>query len=379
MGGAVSTSVAKKAVVRPRSCKAMETSTCDRADMMGIRIGNYTIVEKIGEGGMGTVYRAAHATLGRFAAVKMLSPAGSRDAEMVARLFNEARSATAIRHPGVIEVYDVGMLPDRTAYIIMELLEGESLAARLRRDGGMAHHQALAIVRAVCRTLHAAHELGIIHRDLKPENIFLVPDPEMATGVRVKLLDFGIAKGAAPLRGLTETGMVMGTPPYMSPEQCRGAAVIDCRADLYALGCVLYELLCGEPPFGGGSAGEVIAHHLYFRPKPPRVHDAHIPPALEALVLWLLQKNPDRRPATAAHVVAALDDVATSIGTLSQRDALCRNRPNMDTEPTLTVGAELPEVRPAARDHERARRGRCNHAMRTARIGCRSTRRSDRR
>jgi serine/threonine protein kinase len=346
---------------------SVDSSTHDlgQGKMLGVRIGNYTIVEKIGEGGMGTVYRAAHDTLGRSAAVKMLSEASSRDDEMVARLFNEARAATAIRHPGVVEIYDFGFLPDNTAYIVMELLEGESLADRLRREGGVAYRRALQIVRAVCRTLHVAHEYGIIHRDLKPENIFLVPDPEMPSGERVKLLDFGIAKGAGePSRdALTETGVVMGTPPYMSPEQCRGAPMIDRRTDLYALGCVLYELLCGRPPFSARSAGEIIAHHLYFRPRSPREHEPRIPRAVEELVLWLLQKNPERRPATAAQVAAAIDEIAIA-DEPAQRAAIAR----MDTVPTLNTA--LP---PPAPPSSTTRIGwlACDHRRRTARHGCR--------
>ncbi|HZJ64214.1 MAG TPA: serine/threonine-protein kinase [Kofleriaceae bacterium] len=333
--------------------------------MLGVRIGNYTIVEKIGEGGMGTVYRAAHETLGRSAAVKMLSPESARDDEMVARLFNEARSATAIPHPGIVEIYDFGFLPDHTAYIIMELLEGESLAGKLRREGGVPHRRALEIVRAVCRTLHVAHEHGIIHRDLKPENIFLVPDPEMPAGERVKLLDFGIAKGAEePLHhALTETGVVMGTPPYMSPEQCRGAAMIDRRTDLYALGCVLYELLCGRPPFSARSAGEIIAHHLYFRPRSPREHDPRIPRAVEDLVLWLLQKNPDRRPGTAAQVAAAIDEIAIGDGPLDRAVIA-----SMDTMPTLTSAISPPVAPPSA---ALTLRQVCDRRRRTARQGCR--------
>jgi serine/threonine-protein kinase len=295
----------------------------------------------------------------------MLSPASSHDGEMVARLFNEARSATAIRHPGIVEIYDFGFLPDRTAYIIMELLDGESLAARLRREGGVPYRRALQIVRAVCRTLHVAHEYGIIHRDLKPENIFLVPDPDMPAGERVKLLDFGIAKGAdePPQHALTETGVVMGTPPYMSPEQCRGAAMIDRRTDLYALGCVLYELLCGKPPFSARSAGEIIAHHLYFRPRSPREFDLRIPRAVEDLVLWLLQKNPERRPATAAHVAATIDEIATGDEPLD-RTAIAR----MDTTPTLTSA-----IPPPATPSSTTRTGRevCDQRRRTARQGCR--------
>ena len=333
--------------------------------MLGVRIGNYTIVEKIGEGGMGTVYRAAHETLGRSAAVKMLSPESSRDGEMVARLFNEARSATAIPHPGIVEVYDFGFLPDHTAYIIMELLEGESLAGTLRREGGVPHRRALQIVRAVCRTLQVAHEHGIIHRDLKPDNLFLVPDPEMPAGERVKLLDFGIAKGAdeASQCALTETGVVMGTPPYMSPEQCRGAATIDRRTDLYALGCVLYELLCGRPPFSARSAGEIIAHHLYFRPRSPREHDPRIPRAVEDLVLWLLQKNPERRPGTAAQVAAVIDEIAIGDGPLDRAVIA-----SMDTIPTLT-SAIPPPAMPSSTTRTGSRA--CDHRRRTARQGCR--------
>ena len=147
----------------------------------------------IGEGGMGVVYLARHATLGRPAAVKVLHPELSTNQDMVARFFNEARAASAVRNPGIVEVFDVGFLEDRTAYIVMEYLDGESLAARLRR-GRTTLADTLGMLRAIARVLQAAHELGIVHRDLKPDNIFLVPDPELPSGERVKLLDFGIAK-----------------------------------------------------------------------------------------------------------------------------------------------------------------------------------------
>ena len=270
-----------------------ETRTMMWKDMLGVSIGNYQIVEKIGQGGMGAVYRAIHKTLGRPAVVKVPLPAVSNAHEMNARLFNEARSATSIRDPGIVEIYDFGVLPDRTAYIIMEFLEGESLSDHLHRAQRIPYLRALQIVRAAARTLHAAHEQGVIHRDLKPGNIFLVPDPELPTGERVKLLDFGIAKHAVPAADhpRTQTGILMGTPPYMSPEQCRGTGRIDRRADLYALGCVLYELVCGRPPFTGTGAGEIIAHHLYVPPALPRSHDPRIPPTLETLILWLDRKS----------------------------------------------------------------------------------------
>jgi len=197
----------------------------------------------------------------------------------------------------------------------MELLEGETLAARIRR-ARVPHDRALQIVRSVARALHAAHEQGIVHRDIKPDNIFIVPDPEMPTGERIKLLDFGIAKlgsdGTAP--GLTRTGAVMGTPLYMSPEQCRGAGTVDRRSDLYALGCILYELLCGRPPFVAEGAGDLIARHLYFQPEPPRLFDPRIPPRCEGLTLTLLHKDPTFRPPTALALVEQIDRLAVVAG-----------------------------------------------------------------
>ena len=277
--------------------------------MLGRSLGNYQVVSKIGEGGMGIVYLARHATLGRPAAVKVLHPEMSSNQDIVARFFNEARAATAVRHPGIVEVFDFGFLEDRTAYIVMEYLDGESLAARMRRARSPIV-VTLTIVRAIARSLQAAHEHGIVHRDLKPDNVFLVPDPELPGGERVKLLDFGIAKLAVVGEAShTRTGTVMGTPTYMAPEQCRGAGSVDHRADLYALGCVAYEMLCGQPPFVADGPGDVIARHLYFQPSPLRSHRPDIPAELDDLVLWLLQKDPGARPATATDFVRAVDSV----------------------------------------------------------------------
>src|SRR6185295_1908387 len=184
--------------------------------------------------------------------------------------------------------------------------------ARLRR-GRFPVPATMTIVRAIARALQAAHEQGIVHRDLKPDNIFLVPDAELATGERVKLLDFGIAKLAPMVSGevsQTRTGMVMGTPTYMAPEQCRGAGSVDHRADLYALGCVAYQMMCGQPPFVSDGAGDLIARHLYFPPEPLRVKLPEIPGQVDDLVLWLLQKEPAARPASAADLVRAIDGLA---------------------------------------------------------------------
>jgi len=279
--------------------------------MLGRSLGNYHVVSKIGEGGMGAVYLARHAMLGRPAAIKVLHPSLSSNQDMVTRFFNEARAATAVRNPGIVEVFDFGILEDRSAYIVMEYLEGESLGARIRR-GRLPVAATMTIVRAICRALQAAHEQGIVHRDLKPDNVFLVPDPELPSGERVKLLDFGIAK-LAPISGevsQTRTGMVMGTPTYMAPEQCRGAGSVDHRADLYALGCVAYQMMCGQPPFVSDGAGDLIARHLYFPPQPLRSLCPEIPADVDDLVLWLLQKDPAARPASAADLVRTIDHLA---------------------------------------------------------------------
>jgi serine/threonine protein kinase len=276
--------------------------------MLGRSLGNYGVVSKIGEGGMGVVYLAKHVTLGRRAAIKVLRPDLSSNQDIISRFFNEARAATAVRNPGIVEVYDFGFLEDRTAYIIMEYLDGESLASRIRR-GRAPIGATLTIVRAIARILQSAHEQGIVHRDLKPDNVFLVPDAELASGERVKLLDFGIAKLAHGLGNAshTTTGTVMGTPTYMAPEQCRGAGAVDHRADLYSLGCLAYEMLCGQPPFVADGPGDVIARHLYFEPAPLRSHRSEIPPELEVIILRLLKKEPRDRYSNAAEFVRATD------------------------------------------------------------------------
>ena len=281
--------------------------------MVGGALASYRIVGPIGEGGMGVVYRAEHVLLGRPAAVKVLLPEFSRNQEIVNRFFNEARAATAIRHPGIVEIYDFGYHADGSAYIVMELLDGESLARRLARVGRVAPDRAVSVARQIAGALSAAHAKGIIHRDLKPDNVFLVPDPEVPGGERIKLLDFGIAKLASDQPGSahTRTGAVMGTPTYMAPEQCRGVP-IDHRADLYSLGCILFEMVCGVPPFRGEGAGDVLAAHIHLAPPIPRAIAGDIPPSLDALILRLLAKPPDARPATAGHLVVEIDGLVWS-------------------------------------------------------------------
>jgi serine/threonine protein kinase/tetratricopeptide (TPR) repeat protein len=276
--------------------------------VLGQTVGSYRIEAVLGEGGMGTVYRAQHTLIGKRAAVKVLRGDYGDDDEVVQRFFNEARAAAKIEHPGIIDVYDFGRHHGR-AYLVMEMLAGEPLSARLA-GGPMPPDAAVRIARQIASALAAAHNHGITHRDLKPDNVFLVPDPEVTGGDRVKLLDFGIAKLVEPDAAAsveTRTGAVIGTPVYMSPEQCRGAGEVDVRADLYSLGCILYQMLSGAPPFQHRGVGELITAHMTEPPEPIADRAPGTDPAIAALVMRLLEKKPQHRPASAREVVLALD------------------------------------------------------------------------
>ena len=278
--------------------------------MIGETVGNYRITALIGEGGMGVVYAAEHPGIGRRAAVKILHPAMAQNQEMVSRFFNEARAANAIRHPGIVEVFDFGTLPSGASYIIMELLEGESLSSRLRRTRTLTPELAGTLVAQAAGALGAAHAAGIVHRDLKPDNLFLCPDYQTRGAERVKVLDFGIAKLGAGSNQLgsvkTRTGSVMGTPAYMSPEQCRGTREVDHRTDIYALGVILYQLVCGQPPFESEGFGEMVHMQISAPPTPPRAYNPAIPADLEGIILCALAKNPGDRFQSMEQMQAAL-------------------------------------------------------------------------
>jgi serine/threonine-protein kinase len=273
----------------------------------GSQIGAYRVLHRIGEGGMGSVWLAEHSMLGRRAAIKVLHPEFSSRPEIVTRFFNEARAATAIPDPGIVQIFDFGNHTDGSAYIVMELLDGEPLDKRLERLGALAVPDALRIMRQVASTLGAAHGRGIVHRDLKPENIFVVRDPEVASGERAKVLDFGIAKLSGDKAGVkTQTSAMMGTPTYMSPEQCRGAGHVDQRSDVYALGCVLFALLCGRPPFQGEGIGDLIVMHLQEAPPTPSSVRPGLPPEIDQIILRCLQKDPTQRFASGGELAIAL-------------------------------------------------------------------------
>jgi len=280
----------------------------------GLRVGRYEVLRKLGQGGFGVLYVARDRELDREVALKFLRPEHLTRPQLVQRFLQEARSAAKINHAGIVTVFECGQVADTntradgTVYIAMELLAGESLGARIKREGRLAPALAIGICRQVTAALGAAHRSGIVHRDLKPDNIFLVPDPAVHGGERVKILDFGIAKLAdGQLSGnvRTHSAMVLGTPMYMSPEQCRSSAKVDHRSDIYATGCILFELLTGQTPYDG-DAGELIAKHQLAPVPAPRAILPELSQGLDLLLTQMLAKSPDERPGSMELVDQAL-------------------------------------------------------------------------
>jgi eukaryotic-like serine/threonine-protein kinase len=291
--------------------------------MIGQSFGNYRVTQLIGEGGMGVVYLAEHPAIGRRAAVKVLRPGLTDNPELAKRFFNEARAANAIRHPGIVEVFDSGTLPTGVSYIVMELLEGESLSARLRRVGRLPVADTRKLGAQIAGALAAAHAAGIVHRDLKPDNLFLVPDERDLSIEMVKILDFGIAKlgmdASRTSSVRTRTGSVMGTPAYMSPEQCRGTKEVDWRTDIYALGVILYEMVCGRPPFVSEGFGEMVHLHISAEPPAPRSIEPGVPADLERIIMRCLIKEPNERLQTMAELQGLLSGRPPSRTTMPKR------------------------------------------------------------
>ena len=259
-------------------------------------IGNYRVVQQLGEGAMGVVCLAEHPIMGRRVAIKLLHPVLSANPDVVTRFFNEARAINMIAHENIVEILDFGQTNSGQPYFIMELLEGEPLSELIAR-GPIDAAQVAVIADQMCQALGAVHAKGIVHRDLKPENVHLVTKADGS--LQVKILDFGVAKILVSAEGLqsakTGTGLLMGTPLYMSPEQCNGASPIDHRADIYALGVMLFEMLAGRPPFVAEGLGELFALHMY-RPAQPLAELApHVPPHVAAAVMKALAKAPDDR------------------------------------------------------------------------------------
>ena len=272
--------------------------------MVGQMIGRYRVLRPLGEGGMARVYAAEDTNVGRQVAIKVLLPEFSQSPGIVERFMNEAKAMGRIRHPGVVDVFEVMVAPSGELCIIMELVVGETLREVLWKRGPLPAPTALAVMDQLADTVAAAHAERIIHRDLKPENVFLVADPLDPQRPRVRVLDFGIAKvedGSVK----TATGTQMGTATYMAPEQFRNAKLVDHRADVYALGCVFFELCSGQPPFGGRNLFEQMQAHL-TQPPPLERLPPTLPPFVGPLLGRMLEKDRERRVGSLAEVVATV-------------------------------------------------------------------------
>lgn len=274
--------------------------------MLGTTQGKYEIVEKLGQGGMAEVYLARHTVLGSQVALKVLRRSAAHNHRVAERLFDEARITATIDHPGIVKTIDVGHCDDKRPFLVMEYLQGDSLRDRLRKQNRIALITALDYIRQLTSALAAAHSAGVIHRDLTPSNIFLVKDSDIPGGERARILDFGIAKNLSSSKSWsTRSGVIMGTPYYMSPEQCRSSSHIDHRSDLYSLGCILFRMVVGRPMFRGMSRGELLSAHMLTQPPEPSQIDPDIPSDVNALILRLLAKNPSDRFDNAEQLLAA--------------------------------------------------------------------------
>ncbi|MCB9545779.1 MAG: serine/threonine protein kinase [Myxococcales bacterium] len=274
--------------------------------LLGLTVaGRYRIDRRIGVGGMGTVYLGTHVRVGQRVAVKVLHERYAGDRALTQRFENEALTYARVSHPNLVALHDFGRTPDGCYFMVLEYCPGTALARLVRRHERLDPTLVVEVIIQVAQGLGAAHAAGIVHRDLKPENVMLV---EAGPGrYHVKLLDFGIAKRLdddGPR--LTQAGMVFGTPEYMAPEQARGERV-DGRSDIYALGCLLYELLTGDPPFVGSNKLQVMHRQASEKPRPPSEGVAGIPPALEAITLKCLEKRPADRFSSTDEFIAALE------------------------------------------------------------------------
>jgi len=273
---------------------------------------------------MGVVYLAQHPVIGRKVAIKLLHAVLARDPDIVARFFNEARAIHMIAHENIVEILDFGQTTDGQPYFIMEYLTGESLSDAIGR-GAMVPELVEAIAVQMCRALTAAHSKGIVHRDLKPHNVQLVTKADGA--LQVKILDFGVAKILASPDGeqsvKTRTGSLMGTPLYMSPEQCKGAGLLDHRTDIYSLGVILFEMISGRPPFTAEGVGELFAKHMLEDPPLVTEFAPNAPPAMAAAIMKALAKEPDARFASMDEFRKAIvGEIKVAIPAASGRGAL---------------------------------------------------------
>jgi serine/threonine protein kinase/ketosteroid isomerase-like protein len=321
--------------------------------------GKYRVDARLGAGGMGTVYRATRLFIGDSVALKVLHPEMVSDEQAAARFRREAQAAARLKHPNAVSVYDFGITHDGLVYLVMELVEGESLRDMIKRQGPLSLAAAIEITRQVCAALDEAHSRNIVHRDIKPDNIIV---HTIAQSLHVKILDFGVARirDAVPAAGsLTQTGMMVGTPRYMSPEQCLGEEV-DGRSDIYSTGVVLYEMLTGTVPFNSPTPTAVAVQHATQAPPSLRAINMSVPAAVETVVLHALEKRRESRPQTAGALASELIESASE-GTLPRGSvnaappfvqglgsSSLSARPNSGDMPTIVLDASVRQSRATA-------------------------------
>ena len=310
--------------------------------------GKYEIVAPLGSGGMGAVYRARRVHIGDEVAIKVLHSRLTNDEKLVERFRREARAAAQLHHSNVVTIHDYGEArgPGGFAYIVMELVRGESLRDILRHEGRLAPARAVSLMRDVCAGVGAAHRRGIVHRDIKPDNIIVTPADEDRPAESVKVVDFGIAKLrdlAAEGSTLTEAGMMVGTLFYMSPEQCKGEP-LDSRADVYSLGAMLHEMLAGAPPFTASNITSLIFKHV-GEPPPPLPEELSVPQALRAAVLRALSKDPDARPRDASEFAR---EVQSALSTAAHEPTAAAIDTKPSAEPFFPATAHPVPVTPSS-------------------------------
>lgn len=299
-------------------------ASLDAISYIGKEISSYGLAEVLGQGGMSIVYRAVHKSIGKEVAIKVLQKAPTGD--VLKRFLNEAVAAGSIRHPDIISIFDFGQLPDGGAFLIMELLQGETIAHRLQRRGKLDPLEAARFARQACGPLSAAHDVGIVHRDIKPQNLFIVRDVEVSGGERIKLLDFGVArlpttgKGKDKDKVSDDANMLLGTLLYMAPEQLSPNSHVDERTDVYQLGSVLYHMVCGSPPFPNSQS--LAKNIVEGTPEPPS-RFAPIPAVIERAIVRCLAKDPSQR----FQNIRELEDVLRTA--LSEKTSLELNSPTL--------------------------------------------------